>query len=88
MPNKPESYPYIVSFLDPEAGDLRWKPKQPDGGLDTAMVPAFQRGGIHGDFQTVQGEIEMELFIPFSSIKCVETRASFEKRLLIAKAGK
>lgn len=80
-PKKADFFPYIVTFLDPDQCELRWRPKQPDGGLESAMVPAYQRGGIHGDFQQLnENKVEFELFIPFSAIRAVETRSSFEKR--------
>ncbi len=78
---KASYYPYIVTFLGKDRVPMRWKPKQPDAGLETAMVPAFQRGGIHGEFQTMDNvRVEYELFIPMTAIHSVETRTSLEKR--------
>lgn len=77
-----KKFPFIVSFKDRAnpTSDLRWKPTRPDTNLETAMVTPYQRGGIHGDFQTMDGKVEMEMFIPLTAIRSVETRTSQEKR--------
>lgn len=55
-----------------------WKPRVA-GTLETVMVPCFQRGGLTGEFISVNGkEPKLELFIPWQRLDHVSTRASYE----------
>ncbi len=87
MPKSPKEFPFVV-FLEPlKAKDpvilRRWKPTGAGitMNLEIAMVPAFQRGGISGDFQNLTGDAKQDLqaFIPWHRVIEVVPRSDWER---------
>lgn len=85
MAKEPKHFSYIVT---PQTGDvLYWRPKQPSADLEMAMVPASQRGGIIGEFQSMgpKPQYYAQLFIPWHHIVSVEAKSSYEARVAASK---
>lgn len=79
-------FPYVVTFRTSTGRrKARWRPMshQKSQDLTFAMVPSFQRGGITGDFQTIDSgrsdQAEFQAFIPWDTILIILTAKSFER---------